>query len=211
MKSNGRFFAAILAALALLLICAYIGWRVSHDQVAPPAPATASTATASNLPPLLSVTNAAVATETNDPFALAVVPLWLEKLDAIVNTGSISEEEKVQKLAELLPGLSPEAELEYSRQMSFMLDDTNYTPIAKLLLSPSTSSNVFNNLFNQFITRGNALKLPMYVEMMQIPNHVYREQARQVLTTYLQFDYGDDWKRWETAVDEYLKMTRALP
>ncbi len=95
--------------------------------------------------------------------------------------------------------------------MSFMLDDTNYTPIAKLLLSPSTSSNVFNNLFNQFITRGNALKLPMYVEMMQIPNHVYREQARQVLTTYLQFDYGDDWKRWETAVDEYLKMTRALP
>jgi hypothetical protein len=214
MKSNGRLFAAIAAGLLVLLICGFIGWQVSHRSVA-------GGSTAAEVPDAGPATSSTKSSPTNgadlspkaprefDPNAPVYVPPWLAKLDSIVTSDNPSEENKVEQMAALMPALPMEGKLEYARQMSIMLDDTNYTPVGKILLDPTTSSNVFNVLFTEFVSRGNALKLPMYLEMMKVPNHIYNQQAREVLAIYLRQDFGDDYAKWEQGINSYLKMTGA--
>ncbi len=214
MKSNGRLFAAIVAGLLILLICGFIGWQVSHRSVAGgsttaegPDGGPAATPTAGHSNNGVAVPRKAP--KEFDPNAPVHVPPWLAKLDSIVTSDNPSEENKVEQMAALMPGLPMEGKLEYARQMSIMLDDTNYTPVGKILLDPTTSSNVFNVFFTEFVSRGNALKLPMYLEMMKVPNHIYNQQAREVLAIYLRQDFGDDYAKWEQGINSYLKMTGA--
>jgi hypothetical protein len=214
MKSNGRVFAALVVVL-LLLIGGFLVWKsrqpepVANAVVAPnPSPATNAAVAAPAPRPQYPADFEA---QNYDPHKPAHVPPWLAKLDEIVTSDNPSDENKVEQMAALMPGLPMEGKLEYARQMTVMLDDTNYTPVKKILLDPTTPTNVFNLIFNEFVTRGNALKLPVYVDMLKIPNHSYHERARQVLLAYLRMDYGDDPAKWEAAVQEYLKMTGAIP
>jgi hypothetical protein len=216
MKSNGRFFAAIVVGLLVLLICGFIGWRVSHrsftdGEAADPGTTAAMSNSVGEVAGSTNATRGAGrASAERDPYKPIPVAPWLAKLDSIVTSDNPSDENKVEQMAALMPGLPMDAQLEYARQMSIMLDDTNYTPVAKILLSPTTSSNVFNVLFTEFVSRGNALKLPMYLEMMKIPNHVYNQQAHEVLKTYLRQDFGDNWDQWDQGIKGYLKMTGAI-
>jgi hypothetical protein len=216
MKSNGRFFAAIVVGLLVLLICGFIGWRVSHQSVAEAPDAATETVpggtdrSAATRADTNATPRVPTAPVENDPNTPVHVPPWLAKLDSIVTSDNPSDRDKVEQIAALMPGLPMDAQLEYARQMSIMVEDTDYAPIAKLLLSPTTSSNVFNVLFTEFVSRGNALKLPMYLEMMKIPNHVYNQQAHEVLKIYLRQDFGDSWDQWDQAIKGYLKMTGAI-
>lgn len=214
MKSNGRVFAALVVGL-LLLIGGFLLWKSRQPEpvaqpVAPPEAVTGTNAAAPAPAPRPQYP-ADFADQDYDPNKPAPYPPWLEKLDSIVTSDNPSDENKVEQMAALMPGLPMEAKLEYARQMTVMLDDTNYTPVKKILLDPTTPTNVFDVIFNEFVTRGNALKLPVYVEMLKIPNHTYHARARQVLQAYLRMDYGDDPAKWEEPVNEYLKMTGAIP
>ena len=211
-KGNGKLFAVLGVGFLRLIIACYIGWKVSHDD------ATGSDSASGNgTSGIISNASAKRVFGTNQPGVAAEIPPglrptrlpeWREKMDDILTAEGVSEEKKAEQLAAMIPGQSPEVQNEAAREMSLILGDTNYAPAAKLLLNPATPTNVFNQLFTEFVIRGNGLKLPLILDLAQTKDHFYREDARQVLKTYLKQDYGDRWDLWQAGVNNYLDMTQ---
>ncbi len=211
-KGNGKLFAVLGAGFLLLIIACYIGWQVSHGDATGSGPASGN-----GVSGIISNASAKRAFGTNQPGVAAEIPPglrptrlpeWREKMDDILTAEGVSEEKKAEQLAAMIPGQPPEVQNEAAREMSLILSDTNYAPAAKLLLNPGTPTNVFNQLFTEFVIRGNGLKLPLFLDLAQTKDHFYREDARQVLKTYLKQDYGDRWDLWQAGVNNYLDMTQ---
>lgn len=53
--------------------------------------------------------------------------------------------------------------------------------------------------------RLNAVKLPALLAVARAPNHPQAEEARDLLELHLDEDYGADWARWESAMNEWLR------
>ena len=211
-KGNGKLFAVLGVGFLLLIIACYIGWKVSHGDAtgSDSASGKGGSEAISNAPNkrVFGTNRPGVAAEIPPGLRPTRLPEWREKMDDILTAEGVSEEKKAEQLAAMIPGQSPEVQNEAAREMSLILSDTNYTPAAKLLLSPGTPTNVFNQLFQEFVIRGNGLKLPLFLDLAQTKDHFYREDARQVLKTYLKQDYGDRWDLWQAGVNNYLDMTQ---
>lgn len=210
-RGNGKLYGALATGFLLLLIACFIGWKVSHQD------ATGSDSTSgSNGSGVVSNASTKRVFGTNQPGVQADIPPglrptrlpeWREKMDDILTAEGPSEEQKAEQLAAMIPGQPPEVQNEAAREMSLILSDTNYAPAAKLLLNPRTPTNVFNQLFQEFVIRGNDLKLPIFLDLAQSKEHFYHDNAKQVLKTYLKMDYGDRWDLWQAGVSNYLDMT----
>jgi hypothetical protein len=210
-NGNGKLYGALAAGFLVLLIACFIGWKVSHQDATGSDSAFVSGASGiDNNGPAKRVFG------TNQPGIQADIPPglrptrlpeWREKMDDILTAEGPSEEQKAEQLAAMIPGQPPEVQNEAAREMSLILSDTNYAPAAKLLLNPRTPTNVFNQLFQEFVIRGNELKLPIFLDLAQSKDHFYHSNAKEVLKTYLKMDYGDRWDLWQAGVSNYLDMT----
>ncbi len=211
-KGNGRLVGALGAGLLLLLIACYVGWRVSHPEGSAGAETNggssgiASNATVAKR--VFGTNQPGVAPEIPPGLRPTRLPEWREKMDDILTAEGVSEDKKGEQLAAMIPGQPPEVQNEAAREMSLILSDTNYAPAARLLLSPNTPTNVFNQLFSEFVIRGNGLKLPIFLDLAQNKDHFYKDNAKAVLYSYLKQDYGDRWDLWKAGVNQYLDITQ---
>lgn len=210
-NGNGKFFAALGIGFLLLLIACFIGWKVSHKDATGSDSTQGSggsgTATNASAKRVFGTNQPGVEADIPPGLRPTRLPEWREKMDDILLAENLSEEQKAEQLAAMIPGQPPDVQTEAAREMSLILSDTNYTPAAKLLLNPNTPTNVFNQLFQEFVIRGNQLKLPIFLDLAQTKDHFYHENAKQVLKTYLKMDYGDRWDLWQAGVSNYLDMT----
>ena len=211
-KGNGKLFAVLGVGFLLLIIACYIGWQVSHGDATgtDPASGKGGSEVISNAPNkrVFGTNRPGVAAEIPPGLRPTRLPEWREKMDDILTAEGVSEEKKAEQLAAMIPGQPPDVQNEAAREMALILSDTNYMPAAKLLLSPGTPTNVFNQLFQEFVIRGNGLKLPLFLDLAQTKDHFYRENAKEVLKAYLKQDYGDRWDLWQAGVNNYLDMTQ---
>ena len=129
---------------------------------------------------------------------------WEDKLETIL--GSENEErQKVKQLLELFPRISGEGQVEVAQHLSNLVEDSDYESLQKLLLDPKLPEDVLDVLIADILNRPNGVKLPTLLDVARTPNHAKAEEAKDLLELYLEEDYGADWAKWQSSMEQWLK------
>jgi hypothetical protein len=112
------------------------------------------------------------------------------------------------RLASALPGLPPEGQMEAAQHMVNLLGDQEYSVAATVYFNSAIPEPVRRLVFEDFMNRPNAVKLPLLVRTLRETGHPMRREAIENLQVYIGRDEGEDWVRWDAAVRETLERER---
>ena len=129
---------------------------------------------------------------------------WEDKLDAILNSAG-DDTEKTKQLYAMLPQLPEDGQVEVAQHLSNLVSDQDYAPLGKMLADPKEPEAVLDILIADLLNRPNATKLPLLLEVARDAQHPKAVEARDLLELYLEEDYGQDWAKWQTKTEQWLK------
>jgi len=132
------------------------------------------------------------------------VPDWEEKVDAIL-TSEIPDNDKAKKMLEIFPKLSPDAQEEVAHHLSNLVPDEEYAPLGSYLTNTALPEAVLDVLLEDVFNRPNSVKLPLLLDIARNSQHPKASESRDVLELFLEEDYGNDWSKWQTKMDSWLK------
>jgi len=112
------------------------------------------------------------------------------------------------RLASALPGLPPEGQMEAAQHMVNLLGDHEYLVAATVYFNSAIPEPVRRLVFEDFMNRPNAVKLPLLVRTLRERAHPMRNEALENLQVFIGRDEGDDPSRWEVAVSQTLEQER---
>ena len=133
-----------------------------------------------------------------------VITNWEDRVDDILAADS-EDTNKVQQLFAMFPQLPPEGKEEVAEHLSNLVEDQDYAPLRNLLTDASQPEEVLDVLLSDLLNRPDSAKLPLFLELAKNPNHPKAEEAKEMLELYIDEDYGNDWSKWQAAIQEYLK------
>ena len=133
-----------------------------------------------------------------------VPPAWEGKIDQVLRA-SVNESQMAQMLINLLPTLPEDGQIEAANHISNLLPDSDYKSVRPLLLNTALPESVLSVFFTDLMNRDDPTKLNSFLDIAQIPNHPFHDEALSDLQIYVGDDYGTDWGKWKTAVGQYLK------
>ena len=214
MRRSFLFAIAILAVL-LLGLAAWFGSRprktpagrapvllqreAKHNTPIRLPPATPETTLKTPIP-IKRVTNAV----ENPLDAIPEQAAWEKAVDDILLSEG-DETQKSQQLLALLPGLEEDAQVEVAQHAANLLSDESYGHASQILTNASMPEAVLSVLMTDLLNRSDELKLPIMLTLARTEMHPMQAEAKDLLEIYLQEDFGDDWKAWETALQVWLK------
>lgn len=114
-----------------------------------------------------------------------------------------------QQLIDLLPTVPPAAQVEAAHHISDLLEDKDYGSAMPVLLNARMPEEVLSVLFTDLMARSDSVKLHAFLDVAQIADHPFSQEARGDLELFLESDYGADWNRWHAAVESYLQNKRS--
>jgi hypothetical protein len=86
-----------------------------------------------------------------------------------------------------------------------MVRDPSISGLERILLDPRTSLQAKEMLFEDIKIRPDAVKFPIFLKLMQQPDHPSAQDAREILTNVLGKDFGKDYAKWEKEIERFLK------
>ena len=110
------------------------------------------------------------------------------------------------RLASALPGLPLEGQMEAAQHMVNLLGDQEYAVAATVYFNSAIPEPVRRLVFEDFMNRPNAVKLPLLVRTLRERAHPMRNEALENLQVFIGRDEGDDPSRWEVAVSQTLEQ-----
>lgn len=131
-------------------------------------------------------------------------PAWENTIDGILRS-NVSEGQMAQMLINILPTLPEDGQIEAANHIANLLPDSDYQSVRPLLLNTSLPESVLSVFFTDLMNRDDPTKLNAFLDIAQIPNHPFQSEALSDLQVYVGEDYGSDWSKWKSAVDQYLK------
>jgi len=201
--------------LAVVVVAGIVAFALLQNTPAPPpaplptAAATPTPAAAESLvalagpaPSVAAVPEPAVATGSD------VSPAWESTIDGILRS-NVSESQMAQMLINILPTLPEDGQIEAANHIANLLPDSEYNSVRPLLLNSSLPESVLSVFFTDLMNRDDPTKLNSFLDIAQIPNHPFQSEALSDLQIYVGDDYGTDWTKWKSAVDQYLKTANA--
>lgn len=205
-SSNARTLLLVLAVVVVGVVVAF-----ALLQAPPPPPATLPVAAAATPAPSLDPFPAAVhpvsaVAATPAPFVLpnGEIPAWEALIDQILRS-NVSEAEMAQMLINILPTLPEDGQIEAANHITNLLPDADYNSVRPLLLNASLPESVLSVFFTDLMNRDDPVKLNTFLDIAQMPNHPFHDEALSDLQIYVGDDYGTDWTKWKAGVAQYLK------
>ena len=105
----------------------------------------------------------------------------------------------------ILRRLPTEGQVEVAQHVSNLLPDEEYAPLGKLLTDPKLPEEVLDVLVVDVLNRPNSLKLPLLLEVARDAGHPKAVEAKELLEVYLEEDYGTDWNKWQSKLDQWIR------
>jgi hypothetical protein len=133
-----------------------------------------------------------------------VITNWESRLDDILDA-DVEEQEKAKRMAELLPRLPEEGQMEVAQHLANLTLDEDFGLIARFLTDPTLPEDVLDVFLSDSLNRPNEVKLPVLLEVARNPQNPKAEEAREILELFLEEDYGTDWDQWKVKLDEWIK------
>ncbi len=168
--------------------------------LAPAAPSPASPTRAQSLPRQTPEAPARASASADTP----QLADWQQQLDAILRT-HLDNADKARQLLDLYPSLVEEAQVETAAHIANLLPDSDYPAFGSYLADTNTPAPVLDILMADIRHRPDSLKLPLLLEVARMPDHPKSADAKDLLSTYLDHDYGADWNLWQQKVAQSVK------
>ena len=134
---------------------------------------------------------------------------WENKVDDVLGLNA-EPSEVGKKLIEMLPQLPADGRIEVLQHAVNLLADADYAPMGKMLSDPKISEEEVEILMRDALNRSNAIKLPLLLQVARTTGHIKAGEAREILEVFLGEDFGDEWDKWQSKVDEFLKENSDL-
>ena len=129
---------------------------------------------------------------------------WEERIDDIL--GPEGEElDKARKMLALFPRLPEEGQIEVAQHLSNLLPDQEYASLGAMLTNSKMPESVLDVLMVDVLNRPNSLKLPLLLEVARDPQNPKAGEAKDLMELYLEEDYGTDWNKWQTKLQQWLQ------
>jgi len=217
-----RTTLAVLLAVALVVAAGWaLGWFRPRPAVSPPptsdmtpAPPTAGTSPPASRPftrrgaprPPAGQPPPAVNPPAEPGAAGATnrIADWAEKIDEVLRADGDATAAG-RALLELLPRFPEAGQVEAVQHIVNLLDDADYAPLARLAADPTTAEEVLEVVLADLLNRPNAVKLPALLGIARQSDHPRAGEAKELLELYLEEDFGNDWARWESRMQEWLQ------
>lgn len=199
----------------ILIIVAGLGWWIIREEPAPSAVAVAPPpkppVAASKKPQSQTDAGSTPAVQDTPPPLAAAVPqedeakihAWLTEID---DTNEIA--------AAMLAGwkqLSESGRIAAAPHLLNLVTDERFNPVSDILMNPATNNEVKSILFAGVLNRGDEVKWPLILRVMEQKDHPNSQEARNMLIVVLGKDLGDDWPAWREQVQtQLLKQTQPL-
>jgi hypothetical protein len=129
---------------------------------------------------------------------------WESKVDEILGS-TRPDADKAKQMVEMFPTLHPEGQEEVVRHLTNLLPDQDYGLMRSFLTNASLSENVLDFLLDDVLNRPNSLKLPALLDVARNAQHPKAAEAKNFLTLFIEEDYGNDWDKWQTGIQGWLK------
>jgi hypothetical protein len=206
------------AIIAVGLLIGYLGGRPTVEIPPPAAPVeemerveTPPPAPGRTQPKVLGTPKAAPAPEAPVP-AVPVAPVaspaaaaWEEKVDEILSAEGKTDAAKAQEMMTLFPQLTPDAQSEVAQHLSNLVADDQFGMLAGYVTNAALDPDVLEVFIGDLMNRPNTIKLPLILEVARNETHPNRDEARDLLELFLEEDYGTDWGKWQTKMQEWLR------
>jgi hypothetical protein len=141
----------------------------------------------------------------HEPEALAE---WELKIDQVLRANA-PETETAQMLINMLPTLPVEGQAEAAQHITNLLLDEEYNRLLPLVRNPSLAEEVHDVFLTDLMNREDTVKLPTLLEIAKQPTHPQQAEAVADLEIFLDEEYGNDWAKWEAAMQKYLAEQKA--
>ena len=144
--------------------------------------------------------------ETAAPTRLpaGILTNWEEKVDEILGAET-DDTNKVEQLFALFPHVPAESRSEVAQHLSNLVGDEGYAPLGELLRDPKLGDDALDVLMADVLNRPNSLKLPELLEVAQTSDHPKADEAKDILSLFLDEDYDTDWPKWKEKMTQWLK------
>lgn len=149
--------------------------------------------------PRAASTNDMPATETNQ------LANWEATIDELLRDETSEPNVKAKQLLEMFPRMPEAGRAETAQHIANLIADEDYTPFAGYFTSTNTTLEVQEVILADLLGRPNSIKLPVLLEAARTPQHAKATEAKDLLTLYLEKDYGADWDAWQKSLEEWLK------
>ena len=136
--------------------------------------------------------------------ATNLIPAWEDKVDDILGSAN-SDPDKAKQMLEMFPQLPADGQEEVARHLSNLVSDQDYGAMRAYLTNASLPAAVLDILLGDVLNRPNSLKLPALLDVARTPQHPKAGEAKDYLELFLEEDYANDWDKWQTKMDEWLK------
>jgi hypothetical protein len=198
----------VLLLLATVVVAGILAYVLLQSPPPPPrAPIAATTPTPAPTAEPFPTAMPEVAAATPTPVATVPEdqdPQWEDTIDGILRS-NVSDGQMARMLINILPTLPEDGQIEAANHISNLLPDSDYSSVRPLLLNANLPESVLSVFFTDLMNRDDPTKLNAFLDIAQIPNHPFQAEAVSDLQIYVGDDYGTDWGKWKTAVDQYLK------
>jgi len=217
MQKFSKLFLILGIVVGILVVGGFIGWLAGGSGTKKPPlsvnPAVTETQPgAATHPPANPAgsdpvkTQATPDNEAMPPTVLAagILTNWEEKVDEILGSQT-DDTNKVEQLFALFPHVPAESRSEVAQHLSNLVSDDGYAPLGALLKNPTLGDDALDVLMADVLNRPNSLKLPELLNVAQTPDHPKADEAKDILSLFLDEDFGTDWPKWNEKMTQWLK------
>lgn len=115
------------------------------------------------------------------------------------------------KLLLLFPGFTNYEKVAAAPHIVNLTSDEQLPTVVSFLKSPLTPPEAQETFFNDMLNRPPQVGWPVLVEVIATPNHPLAQRAKELLTTIVGQDYGNDVFGWQRGLRDQLKLQGAIP
>jgi hypothetical protein len=218
MKSFVTYWRALAVLIAIIAAGVFLGWINSPSS---PLGTRTTVSSTSNQQPLSgdaapfadsSQRNASLEARGNtanqsEPLQTEPAEEWEERFDRIL-TAETNNAEKAKQLLALFPHLPEAGQIEAAQQLSFLVPDQEYPAMDRYLTNSALPDPVLGFLLAGTLNRPNEVRIPLLLEVARDGQNPKAAEARDFLRLFTGRDYGEDWNRWQTGMDQWVRENR---
>jgi hypothetical protein len=132
------------------------------------------------------------------------------RIGNIINENATVEAAR-EKLLNLFPTFNTHEKIMAAPHLVNLVEDEQLPQLVKHLMNPLTPQEAQETIFNDMLNRQPQLGWPVLVDILAQPKHPMAERSRELLTTIVGEDHGNNISAWKEALNKQLIDQGALP